>query len=283
MSVRVSVIVPHYQDLASLDACLTALRSQTYPESDYEIVVADNASPVGRAAVEQVIAGRASLTVVPEKGAGPARNGGVLASRGALLAFTDCDCVPAPGWLAAGIAALGDAPVIGGRMTVSTSTPKSGAEAFESVFAFDNEAYVTRKGFTVTANLFCSRKTFDQVGPFRTGISEDTEWCWRARDCGFSLVYAPAAIVAHPARRDWQSLVQKWSRINHESYLLAEMRGERRSWILKQLSLPLSIIAHAPRVLSYPLLTASERWKALQTLARLRLWRFADAVRLFAK
>ncbi len=136
--------------------------------------------------MEQAIAGRASLTIVGEKGAGPARNGGVAASNGAILAFTDCDCVPSPEWLTAGIAALERAPVVGGRMTVSTSECKSGAEAFESVFAFDNEDYVTRKGFTVTANLFCSRKTFDEVGPFRTGVSEDTEWCWRARDRGFS-------------------------------------------------------------------------------------------------
>jgi GT2 family glycosyltransferase len=283
MTARVSVVVPHYQDLVSLDACLAALTAQTFPKDEYEIVVADNNSPVGIAAVEATIAGRARLTVATEKGAGPARNAGVLATTGELLAFTDCDCVPAPGWLAAGIAALVKAPVIGGRMTVSMGSPKSGAEAFESIFAFDNEDYVKRKGFTVTANLFCSRATFDAVGPFRTGVSEDTEWCWRARDLGYPIAYAPDAVCSHPARPDWPSLVKKSGRILEESYLLAKSRGETAGWVAKQLALPLSIIAHTPRVIAARNLTTGERASALATLARIRLWRLGHAMRLMRK
>jgi GT2 family glycosyltransferase len=207
----------------------------------------------------------------------------VAASKGELLAFTDCDCVPEPGWLAAGIAALARAPVIGGRMTVSTSARKSGAEAFESIFAFDNEDYVTRKGFTVTANLFCARATFDAVGPFRVGVSEDTEWCWRARDLGFPIAYAPDAVCSHPARPDWPSLVKKWARINEESYRLAKSRNERWGWLAKQAALPMSIVAHAPRVMTAPGLAPGERLGALSTLASIRLWRLGDAVRLALK
>lgn len=283
MTVRVSIVVPHYQDLASLDACLAALTAQNFPRDQYEIVVADNNSPVGAEAVEAAIAGRARLTVAIEKGAGPARNAGVLAAKGALLAFTDCDCVPEPGWLAAGLAALETAPVIGGRMTVSTGARKSGAEAFETIFAFDNEDYVQRKGFTVTANLFCARATFDAVGPFRTGVSEDTEWCWRARDFGFPIAYAADAVVSHPARSDWPALIKKWARISEESYLLAKSRGERLSWLAKQLAMPLSIVAHAPRVIGASDLSPGERIHALAILARVRLWRLGDAIRLVLK
>src|SRR5688572_18224951 len=91
---QVSVIVPHYGDLANLDRCLSALVRQTYPRERFEIVVADNGSPQGEAAVLQAIAGRARLTIVAEKGAGPARNGGVAVSQGRILAFTDADCRP---------------------------------------------------------------------------------------------------------------------------------------------------------------------------------------------
>lgn len=38
----------------------------------------------------------------------------------------------------------------------------SGAEAFETVFAFDNERYVKQLHFTVTANLICPRELFFQ-------------------------------------------------------------------------------------------------------------------------
>ena len=84
---HVSVIVPHYQDLDGLALCLAALDAQTYPRDRFEIVIADNNSPCGLEAVEKVIAGRAKLVSVLEKGAGPARNGAVAASRGEVLAF----------------------------------------------------------------------------------------------------------------------------------------------------------------------------------------------------
>ena len=57
----VSVIIPHYRDFVGLERCLTALEQQTYPADRMEIVVADNASPEGEAAVSAVVRGRAKL------------------------------------------------------------------------------------------------------------------------------------------------------------------------------------------------------------------------------
>jgi glycosyltransferase involved in cell wall biosynthesis len=102
----VSVIVPHYRDLAGLNLCLSALAAQTYPKDRFEVVVADNASPEGPELVGEAIGGRARLVVVSERGAGPARNGGVAVAKAAVLAFTDSDCVPEPQWLIEGIRAL---------------------------------------------------------------------------------------------------------------------------------------------------------------------------------
>jgi glycosyltransferase involved in cell wall biosynthesis len=281
---EISVIVPHYNDLASLDRCLAALRRQTVAPDRFEIVVADNGSPDGREAVDAVIAGRARLVIAAERGAGPARNAGVAASRGALLAFTDCDCIPAPNWLAAGLAKMADGNVVGGSMTVSVVNPAamSGAEAFEAIFAFDNRAYVERKGFTVTANLFCSRATFDAVGPFRSGVSEDLEWCGRARDKGFRVVFADQAVVAHPARPDWVQLKRKWQRINAESFgLVASSLSGRVGWIGRSLLMPLSVVPHSLRVVtSAALPDTATRLRALGTLARLRWWRMANGIAL---
>jgi GT2 family glycosyltransferase len=280
----ISVIVPHYDDLGRLDRCLAALTAQSVPASDYEIVVADNMSPAGREAVERAIAGRARLVIATEKGAGPARNAGVGASNGRLLAFTDADCVPEPTWLAAGIAALEQHHFVGGRMVVIAEHdgPRSGTEAFETVFAFDNESYVRDKGFTVTANLFCPRAVFDAVGPFHVGVSEDYDWCLRARAAGFAIGYAPGAVAGHPPRADWAALRKKWQRLNAEMFELAlQQRGGRLKWLAHTLALPLSVAAHAPRVLRNPALAdRGERARGIATLARLRLWRFADGLSL---
>ncbi|MFA5988451.1 MAG: glycosyltransferase [Sphingomonas sp.] len=280
----ICVVVPHYNDLARLDLCLAALERQTVPRGRFEIVVADNMSPCGLAAVEQVIAGRARLAACAERGAGPTRNTGVAATQCPLLAFTDSDCVPAPDWLAQGVAALSNADVVGGEMvvTVRVAGQRSGAEAFEQLFAFDNRRYVERLGFTVTANLFTRRAVFGAVGGFRTQVSEDAEWCARATAQGFSLSYAAGAVVAHPARENWEQLLNKWRRMQQERFcLMAGQPWGRVRWWLRSLALPFSAVAHAPRVLlSAGLDSWGERWRALGTLFAVRLWRFADAQRL---
>src|ERR1700744_2418554 len=100
---KVSIIIPHYNDPLALDHCLAALQRQSFPMADREIIVAANGSPQGEAAIRKLIAGRAHLVTVLQKGAGPARNGGVAASSGEILAFTDADCQPEPQWLENGV------------------------------------------------------------------------------------------------------------------------------------------------------------------------------------
>lgn len=282
--VRVSVIIPHYEDLEALDTCLAALGRQTFPAKDFEIVVADNNSPSGAERVEQVIAGRARMVVVTEQGAGPARNGGVAASTGEILAFIDSDCVPEPDWLEAGVAALADHDFVGGRVDVLVDDPSrpTPTEAFERVFAFNFEDYILRKGFTGSGNLFVTRAVFDNVGGFRSGVSEDHEWSLRARGLGFRLGYAPEAAVGHPARRSWAELRAKWVRVNRETYLLMRESGQGRTrWLLRTLAMPLSALAHTPKVLRTEKLGSGKaRLGALAILYRLRLWRFIDGHRL---
>ena len=284
---EISVIIPHFSDLSGLNRCLTALCGQL-DDVRAEIVVSDNASPQGQAAVAEVIAGRARLVMNPVKGAGPTRNVAVAAARAAFLAFTDADCLPEPGWLAAGRAALEKHDLVGGRVRVLSNTqgPMTGAEAFEHVFAFDNRRYVEREGFSVTANLFCRRSVYDRVGPFHNNVPEDLEWCHRARDLGYAIGYADDAVVGHPARRDWQELSVKWKRLNAESFgYSSATRGGRARWLMRSWLLPASIIAHAPRIWRSPALrNGRERRAALATLIRLRMWRWADAHKLvFAK
>lgn len=281
---KVSVIVPHYHDLEGLRLCLAALARQTYPRGDFEIVVADNNSPEGEAAVAAVIKDQARLVTVVEKGAGPARNGGVAISRGATLAFTDSDCVPEPEWLEQGLLALADYDFVGGRVTVlvDDADAMTDAEAFERVFAFDFKTYITRKGFTGAGNLFCTRRVFDDVGDFRVGVSEDLEWSHRARSKGHSLGYAPLAIVGHPARRTWAQLSGKWRRVNAETYgLYLERSAGRLKWFVRSLALPLSAIAHAPKVFTSDQLSSlRQRGQALSMLFRLRSWRLGHALGL---
>ena len=285
---KVSVIVPHYQDLVGLDRCLAALVDQTFPHDAFEIIVCDNNSPLGPEKVAEAIAGRARLTVVCEKGAGMARNGGVRLARGEVLAFTDSDCVPDPEWLAEGVKVLSHYDLVGGRMTVLVDDPNAMTpeEAFERVYAFNNAYYVKHLGFTVTANLFCRKATFERIGEFfGRDIAEDTEWCQRGRAAGFKIGYAEKSIVGHPARRSWAELLHKWRRANTDNFGLAiRSRGGRLRWFARTLLLPFSAIAHTPKALaSDGVQTLGQRFAALSVLYRLRFWRIGHSLQLLMK
>ncbi len=274
---KVSVIIPHYNDLANLCTCLSLLRTQTMAAESFEIVVADNNSPCGIAAVETACARLARVVPAPIQGAAEARNAAVRAARGDILAFIDSDCRPFPDWLQRGVEALQNADMVGGRVDVVADGGKPNAvEAFELVFAFNLKRYIEKVGFSVTANMFVSRAIFEKVGGFRAGVSEDVDWGQRAVALGYRWRYAPDAAMAHPARRDWADLTRKWRRVIKETYATEREKplGNLR-WILRSWLVLLSPLIHVPTVLRSTKLKGFDlRLKVIVVLFRLRCWRF---------
>ncbi len=61
----VSVIMPHYNDLANLERCIAMLAAQTLPRSQYEIIVADNNSRCGLEEVRRVCGEAARVVAAP--------------------------------------------------------------------------------------------------------------------------------------------------------------------------------------------------------------------------
>lgn len=274
MTPSVAIIIPHHDDTLRLLRCLAALMPQL--AAGDEVVVVDNGSTGSLAAVRAAHPG-VRLVTEPQKGAAHARNRGVAETTAPRLIFLDCDCVPSPGWLAAARSVADRADLVGGRIDVFDETPgpRTGAQAFEAVFAFDNRVYVERKDFSVTANLVTRRDVFAATGPFVHGLSEDLDWCRRAAAKGFRLAYADDLQVAHPARGDWAALARKWRRLTDEGFGVNGRSPTRRAvWALRALAMPMSVLAHAPRVLRHPALRGpGERMRALATLAQLRLVR----------
>lgn len=269
------MVVPHYNDVERLERCLLALRPQV--GEGVEVVVVDNGSTQS---LERVRTAWPGLRIVTEerKGAALARNRGVAETTAPRVFFLDCDCVPAPDWLETARAAASRADLVGGTITVFDETPgpRSGAEAFETVFAFDNRSYVEKKGFSVTANLLTRRAVFEAVGGFRAGLSEDLEWCRRATAAGFSIVHEDRLRVTHPTRGDWPSLRRKWRRTTEEGWgLEGRSPAARLRWTARALAMLPSVAAHAPRILRHPGLSPAERARALAILARLRFQRCA--------
>jgi glycosyltransferase involved in cell wall biosynthesis len=271
---QIALVIPHYNDTARLRVCLEALAPQMGP--DVDLVVVDNGSTEDMGPVRALLADRlpgARLIDEPGKGAALARNRGVADTTAPNLLFLDADCVPAKDWLDRARALAGPDRVVGGRVDVfdETPAPRSGAEAFETVFAFHQKTYVEEKGFSVTANLLTSRAVFDRTGPFINALSEDLDWCRRAVATGAPLVYEDGLAVAHPTRQDWPALRKKWRRLTEEGFATHGMGVRARiTWALRAGAVLASGVAHLPKVLRHEALQGREAWRGAGTLLRLR-------------
>ena len=96
-----SVIVPVYRQWELVPALLDALAAQTLPAGRFEIDPGRQRAPARRARRSALPANARGSSPAAAPGSYAARNAGAAAAGGALLVFTDADCRPDPGWLAA--------------------------------------------------------------------------------------------------------------------------------------------------------------------------------------
>ena len=192
--VSVSVVVPTYNGGERLRRCVQALLQQERPA--HEIIIVDDGSPQAPDWLDEEVERQPSLRLLRQENAGPAaaRNRGWHAASGQIVAFTDDDCLPAPGWLAGICESLGaqpDAPAAYGRiLATGDRTPLA--------HFVENEGAEHQ-----TANAAFRRSVLDRLGGFderfRHPYLEDTELYYRVLELG-EPVFAKEALVEHPTR-----------------------------------------------------------------------------------
>lgn len=268
----VTVVIPVLDASSVLGECLDALAAQRLEET-WEILVVDNGS---RDATAEIAAAHAvGATILHEATRGPyaARNAGIGAASGQVVAFTDADCVPDPHWLAAGLATLRDGADLAGGAIVQRKSPRPTMwERYDRAVYLRQEEYVTVQGFAATANLFVRREVFDRIGRFVPELvaSGDLEFGRRATRAGFRLSYVPEARIEHRPRT---TMRETWSLHRKLGSGFAELAryGERdRVWHDPALRLPLGTVidqvaADGPpvrrrRIAHVHLLAMAARW-----------------------
>jgi glycosyltransferase involved in cell wall biosynthesis len=201
---EVSVVVPCHAAAATLPRLLDALREQTLSSELYEVIVVDTGADGTWKLLERIGQGwdgpRLELVRGPVRdGPGAKRNVGAGVARGRLLAFTDADCAPDPGWLAAGLHAADE-----GAEIVQGSTLMPEGERHNT---FAHWIIITKdSGLHETCNIFYGADAFRSAGGFDTHyyrrygrpFGEDADLGWRVRRAGARYRFEPDAVVRHP-------------------------------------------------------------------------------------
>jgi glycosyltransferase involved in cell wall biosynthesis len=182
-----------------LASTLSALASQAADE----VLVVDSASTTDGTRAAAAAAGVRCVRV-DRPGLARARNAGISATTAGVVAFTDDDCRPAPGWAEAVRAAVRpDVGVVLGRVTAEgEGAPLSVVDDAEPrTFRLGDDVMQMGHGanFTVMRGAWEQLRGFDELlgagAPLHAG--EDTDFLWRSLAAGFDVVYTPAAAVAH--------------------------------------------------------------------------------------
>jgi glycosyltransferase involved in cell wall biosynthesis len=207
---RISVVVPTYRRASGLPRLIEAFEVQTLPAEEFEVIVADDASPDDTQAVLDQLVQRARVTLrvvrnERNKGPGATRNAGWRVSDAPLVAFTDDDCIPSPRWLEAGLAAYegSEAGVVQGRTLPESAAPD---ETWAKTLRIEKLSNLYE-----SCNIFYEADVLRATGGFdesiRVPFGEDTALGWEARRRGVGTQFAPDAVVyhsvTHPGARYW--------------------------------------------------------------------------------
>lgn len=250
-----SVIVPVWNEADTVGWCLEALRKQTFNPEKYEVIVVDDGSSDGSAAV----ADQQGVRVIRQEhtGAGAARNLGAQQAQGDILLFTDADCEPLPDWIEQMMAPFVN-PEIAGVKGVYRTRQRSVVARFaqaEYEEKYDRLARAEWIDFVDTYAAAYRREVFQDLGGFDPEflIDEDQEFSFRVASAGHRLVFNPVAAVyhRHPATvaRYFRRKVRigRWKVRVHSRHPAKAIRDSYTPWTQKaQLALlPPTLVAAA--------------------------------------
>jgi glycosyltransferase involved in cell wall biosynthesis len=246
-AIEVSVVVPTHDRMDVLPEVLAAIEAQEAPCA-FELVVVDDGSGGGTAAF---LAGRAftiPARVIRQDNRGPAaaRNAGVAAARGRLVAFLGDDTVPQRGWLAAHRAAhdrRGDPPALA-VIGYTGWHPRQRRTAFldyindhglQFGYAIIDDPEDVPFNFFYTSNLSLPRALLE-AEPFDTGFPypawEDIETSYRlTRRRGLKLVYEPRARAAHDHPTDLARFAVRQERAGYSAVVFWTRHPELGSFL----------------------------------------------------
>lgn len=199
---RVSVVVASYNGARTLEECLLSLQRLNYP--NFEVIVIDDGST--DATAEIVVKFSVRPIHVPNGGLSQARNLGISAATGEIVAFLDSDAYADPDWLYYIVSALEEheAAAVGGP---NLSPPQDGFMAQCVDFAPGNPIHVLTDDELAEhvpgCNMAFRKEKLAQIGnfnPAHRAAGDDVDVCWKLLFRGEKVAFSSGAVVWHHRR-----------------------------------------------------------------------------------
>jgi len=199
----VSVVVCSYNGARTLRDCLNSLQKLHYP--NYEIIFVDDGSKDDTQEIMRDFP-RVRNIVQVNKGLSVARNVGIAAAKGSVVAFTDSDCMVDCDWLYFLVHALlsADFAAVGG--------PNISPPATDWIQATVGAAPGSPSHVLLTdtiaehvpgCNMAYHKWVLEELGGFDPAYrkaGDDVDVCWRLMQLGYVIGFSPAAVVWHYRR-----------------------------------------------------------------------------------
>jgi GT2 family glycosyltransferase/glycosyltransferase involved in cell wall biosynthesis len=237
----VSIVIPAYNAEDTLALCLNSIAALSYPEDLLEVFLVDNCSTDSTVAIAQ----KYRVTVLHEssiKSSYAARNVGIRAAQGELIAFTDADCIVTPDWLTNLMGDWDDASIGCYSGEIEAYQPEDIIEVFS-----DREGILNQKGtltsvylpYAQTANAAFRKTVFDQIGLFDPEMTSggDADLAWRMqKTLGLKIKFVPEALVYHKHRSSIKGLFNQFKKYelgkmswlkHHPDYQLAPVEQRK--------------------------------------------------------
>lgn len=231
MPIKVSIIVPCYNERPTIYLLLDALYEQTYPQSAIEVIIADGGSTDGtRQAITEWHTSHPDLEIMvidnPDRTIPAALNAAIKASSSEIIIRLDAHARPHPTYVERILAALseGRGQNVGGAWDIRPGRDHWVARSIAAAASHpigvgdalyrhsDQAAYVD----TVPFGAF-NRKLLDQVGMFDETLltNEDYEFNTRIRQSGGKIWFDPQIRSIYYARPDLKALARQYWRYGY--------------------------------------------------------------------
>jgi glycosyltransferase involved in cell wall biosynthesis len=200
---KASVVVATYNGGRTLQSCLESLQGLNYP--DYEVILVDDGSTDRTPEIAKLFPSVRYIRTT-NQGLSAARNTGIRAAHGEIVAFTDDDCRADEDWLYYLIGDLlrGDFVGIGGHNFLP---PEDSCVAAAVVVSPGGPAHVMltdREAEHIPGcNMAFFKWALEEIGlfnPIYRKAGDDVDLCWRLQERNYKIGFSPAGFVWHYRR-----------------------------------------------------------------------------------